>query len=312
MPNNSFRSFVMGLTLLGVVSGCTNIDFKESASDFGASMSCASIMLNDYYSGLNAAERKVYLTRIKYSTTNEPVREFDKNGLKTGLAHQYSPQWLKAKTDTINLLSLYGSRLVALAGSSAPENVSTGIDALGTNLNTLGDQIKAISKSEKEIKFSKDVTTIVAVVGQMYTDHKRDQAIMEAVNTGYPAVSRAIEFLEQDLPWVGAMQSTGADDSLSSTIDYYNDFIKNKPKATLAERQAILSEVQSSAASYESVESKSPQSVLVAMRDALNAIVEYAKNPGGADSLVRLNLAIETFNNRVTPIAQSIHNMRNN
>lgn len=311
MPNSSLRSLVLGMVFLGAVAGCTNIDYKEPASDFGAAMSSASIVLSDYYSGLNAAERKVYLTRIKYSTTNEPVSEFH-NGVNTGLVYQYSPQWLKAKTDTINLLSLYGSRLVALGSSSAPENVGTGIDALGTNLNTLGSQIKAISKSEKEVNFSKDVTTIVAVVGKMYTDHKRDQAITEAVRTGYPAVSRAIEFLEQDLPWVGALQSTGADDSLSSTMTYYNQFIKDHPKATLAEKQAILSEVQSSAASYESVEAKSPQSVLVAMRDALNAIAEYANNPGGQDRLVRLNMAIETFNNRVTPIAQSINNMRNN
>jgi hypothetical protein len=297
---------------MSLVSGCTNIDFKEPVSDFGTAMSTSAVILNNYYAGLNAAERKVYLTRIKYSTGGEKVEEVDKYGQKTGLTYQYSPEWLKAKTDTINLLSVYGARLIALAGSTAPEKFASGINALGTNLETLDEQISGISKTDKQRQFAGDVKTIISAVGELYLDSKRDKTIKDTVNKSYPAVSRALDFLEQDLPWVNALESTGADDSLSAPIEYYNTKIATNPKASPSEKQAVLNEIQANAASYEAVATKNPQGVIVAIRDALNAIVEYSNNPDGPDSLVRLNSAIEAFNNRVGPIAQAVNNMRNN
>jgi hypothetical protein len=306
----NYRRFFTLIALFFLASSCTNIDFKEPVSDFGAAMSTSAAILNNYYASLNAAERKVYLTRVKYSTTNERVQEIDKTGQRTGLVYQYSPEWLKAKTDTINLLSAYGSKLAALAGSTAPQRFSSGATVLGSNLFTLDDQIRKISKTEAQKAFANDVETIIGSVGEMYLDTQRDKAIMDAINNGYPAASKALDFLEKDLPIINALEVTGADDSLSAPMEYYNTKLAANPKASLAEKQAVLNEIQANATVYEGISSRNPQAVIVAIRDAINAIVEYANNPGGTDSLVRLNSSMATFNNRVGSIAQATNNIR--
>lgn len=308
MPGTSLSNIAMSVTLFCVISGCANIDFKEPVSDFGVAMSTSAVILNNYYTGLNSAERKVYITRIKYSD-DEDVGVIAADGSRTGLVNYYPPEWIKAKTDTITLLSVFGSRLTALAGSKDPEQFSSGVLVLGANLSTLGEQIKIIAKTESQIKFSDDISKIVAVVGEMYQDNKRDMAITDAVNKGHVAVSEALDFLERDLPKINSLQETGRWQSLAAPTVYYNNNLVGK-KVPLAQKEKVLSEIESNAESLELASSQSPARAITAIRDALNSIVAYAKDPGGPDELVKLNSAIERFNNTVGPLVLSINNVR--
>jgi hypothetical protein len=316
MPGHTLRSFAFGFAFMGLVSACTNIDFKEPVSDFSVAMSKSAAILNDYYGGLNAKERKVYLTQAAY-TDNMEIGKREADGTPTGLTYFYPPEWIKAKTDTINLLSVYGARLAALAGSTAPEQYSSGVKVLGNNINTLDAQVRAISKSPGQLKFAADISTIFSVVAEMYADHKRDVAIRDAVTKGHDAVISALDFLQSDLPDIKSLETSGKQQSLDLQISYYNkEFGEQKlqkgqkpQKASLSQKASVLKEIADSAQVLELTSSQDPSIVIDAIRDAMNAIVAYAKDPGGPDKLVRLNSAIETFNNRVGPIATSISNM---
>lgn len=308
MLSNSYRRLVLGITFCVAISGCTNIDFKEPISEFGVAMSTSAIVLNNYYSNLNAAERKVYLTRIKYSD-EEDIGVIAQDGSRTGLINYYPPEWIKAKTDTITLLSLFGSRLAALAGSNDPEQFSSGVLVLGENLNTLGAQIGKIAKTENQIKFSGDISKIISILGEMYQDHKRDVAITDAVNQGHIAVGHALDFLESDLPTINTLQETGRWQSLAAPTVYYNNNLVGK-NAPLAQKEKILGEIESNAQALELASSQDPARVIAAVREALNSIVAYAKDPGGPDKLVKLNSSIERFNNIVGPLVISINNIR--
>jgi hypothetical protein len=265
-------------------------------------------VLKVYYSGLNAQQRAVYLNRALYDK-NFAVGVINESGANTTLIETYPVKWVKAKIDTVNLLSLFGSRLVALAGSTAPEDITTGINTLGANLITLGDQIEGISISEKEKMFAADVTSIVASLGGMYLDKKRDEMIKQALEVGYPAAMKALDYIEEDLPVIGAIQSSGANLSLMSQVNYFNDKYAGKD-LPLSEKRVVIDDISKSAGNISALYANRPDALVSAMREALMAVADYAKNPQAEDSLVRLTSAIETFNNRVAPIAESIKRLR--
>lgn len=296
------------LLLFLSATACTNIDFKEPVSDFGATMAESGAALKTYYTTLNEQERSVYLTRALYSS-DQRIGNIDAQSRETPLVETYPAAWVKAKVDTINLLSIYGSRLAALAGSKAPEEFSSGVDILGKNLNTLGTQIKAISGTEQERQFGNDVSAIVSAVGSLYLDKKRDEAIKDALDKGYKPAMKALDFLEEDLPLENRIRTSGAKQSLMLQAGYFNKTFINK-QASLAEKRVVIEDIEKSAKRIELLIANRPDELIVAIRKALTAIRDYSNNPKDENSLVRLTAELETFNNRVKPIADAINSMR--
>jgi hypothetical protein len=130
----------------------------------------------------------------------------------------------------------------------------------------------------------------------MYYEHRRDQAIREAVNTGAPAVSKLLDEIETDLvEFIKPRQTAALSTRLDKLIDYYNHH-RCKPGMDLPQRQKLLEEINQCAAAYEASVEFNPSGLIDSIRQAHNALIKYAnapRTPGNINELVSTLQALD-------------------
>lgn len=300
-------------TLLALpLTGCVTVDFKEPVANYSATMALSNATLREYYTQLNSFERAIYLDRMLYLPTEEVFEVKDKK--RTGLVAQFSPVQIQARLEAINLLTAYGERLGALAGTDAPERFNLGAQTLGTNLVGLGASFKALEASGDSTagNYTEAVSTVIGLLGEMYLDKKRDQALTKAVLDAEEPVNQIINALEIDVnSMIEPLRQSGMSQQLSGAVQEYNLKVvdcreSEKACLTLEQRQAKLKRIEALAAAYEASIINEPSDVIDGIRDAHGALVRYAKSPRKPPDLASLVAALELFNNRVRPIAEAI------
>ncbi|MEJ6789531.1 hypothetical protein BrevBR_08245 [Brevundimonas sp. BR2-1] len=300
----------LSITIIAAASlgGCVSVDFKEPVTSFTSTMALSNATLLGYYSELNAFERELYLQRVA-ENPNLEVLEIGADGQRTGLIAQFSPESIKARTDAIALLSKYGEKLAALAGADAPQRFNAGAQTLGTNLATLDTTFRALkdapgSSDPTAGDYAGPISVIIGVVGEAVLDHQRDAAIRRAVQEGSPAVNTVLDLLDHDLKtMIGPLQATGQDQALTGLMVAYN---RDRHGMSFDQRRAALARIDVAALRYETTVAQQPAALVDGIRDAHAALVVYANSPGKPADLVSLTAALETFNNRVRPLADAV------
>ncbi|MGQ3231139.1 MAG: hypothetical protein ACT6R2_19865, partial [Blastomonas fulva] len=205
-------------------------------------MATASAAIGTYFIEMNDFEREVYLEtalhnpQIKIGVVNE-------QGQTTGLTPIFKPESIKARVDALSLLSAYGGRLAALAGSDSPTRFNAGSVVLGENLATLAQTFNTLQDrgDSSAGQYTGPISTIIGIFGEMVLEAQRDRAISRAVNEGAPAVEAILGQLEKDLAQViSPLQETGTLQSLQGAVEYYNE---NRITMSFNERQLMLARI---------------------------------------------------------------------
>lgn len=302
------RSAVLALATL-LLSGCVTANFKEPVGDFTSSMTTANSAIGSYFTSMNDLERQLYLRRALRDPTMR-IGTTDETGRPTGLLPVFSAESIKARTDAVALLTKYGERLAALAGADAPNRFSAGAGVLGTNLGNLANTFSGLAagRDTTASRYTGPIGTIVGIFGEMVLERQRDRALTRAVNEGAPAVNAILDQLQQDLDLVvQPLRTTGiAQELAGATLDY------NRRRSTMsfADRREALSEIDTLAASYQAAITADPGEAVDGIRDAHAALVRYANSPRDPQDLASLVSAIETFNNRLVPLAAGLKSLR--
>jgi hypothetical protein len=271
-------------------------------------MSTANEAIATYFVQLNDFERHVYLQ----DALNDPTIEVGVStaGKPTGLVGTFSPESIKARLDALSLLTVYGERLTALAGTDAPTRFSAGSKVLGENLGNLRGTFETLkTKGDPTAdRYLGPIGTIVGVVGEMVLERKRDAALTKAITEGEQPVIDVLNQIEKDLVFVATpLNDTGLLQALEANMNYYN---ANRTRLTYAEREAVLAKMDSYAARYQATLTAQPAEAIDGIRDAHAALVEYARSSRTPKDLATLVSALETFNNRLEPVVNSINQMK--
>lgn len=296
----------------GALGGCVNIDFKEPVSSFTSTMALSNAALLGYYGEINNFERELYLQRVAEDPAME-VLEIGADGRPTGLLAQFSPESIKARTDAINLLSKYGERLAGLAGADAPQRFNTGAQTLGTNLGKLDETFRTLGDEPNTSdttagSYAGPIGIIIGVIGETVLDQQRDAAVRRAVREGTPAVNAVLDLLERDMiTMIGPLQSTGQDQALTGLMVAYN---RDRGSLNFEQRRVALARIDAAARRYETTIAQQPVTLISGIRDAHAALVVYAESSGRPEDLTTLVAALETFNNRVRPVADAVATLR--
>lgn len=301
---------LLPVLLVAMVSGCTNIDFREPVSSYNQGMALSGAVLSQYYSSLNDQARDTYIVSARYNEGMEILE--DEDGAPTGLVALIPPEAIKARLDSIGLISQFGSKLAALAGSDAPERINTGVVTLGESYKNLASSFRdarGFGPSKTNPDYIAPVTTIIGELSKQYEDNKRDKLLGDAIKNGYPAVEAILLLIEKDIPIIHQWAVNNTSLQLSNATTYYNE-----KRATLSfeQRSALLSQISVYAKSYQDLSVNQPTNVVIAMREVNAELLAYANNPKDENRIVRLTSAIDTFNSRVQPIAEAILKMRAN
>lgn len=307
----SKRNFVLAIAGCLVISGCVSADFREPVGGFTTAMTAANASVRTYFTDMNDFERRIYLKRVLYNDDlNVAAASADR--LPTGLTPVFSSASVKARLDSLSLLTVYGERLAALAGADSPARFQAGSAVLGENLGKLSTTFQKLAGAAEPdptaAKYVGPISTIVGVFGEMILEAKREAALKRAVNEGAPAVDAVLTQLDADLKTVvDPLVETGLLQQLSDAANYYN---LNRSKLTFEQRQAILSEIDDIAQRYQAALTADPSEAIDGIRDAHAALVKYANSSRKPQDLNALVAAIDTFNNRLKPIVDAISKLR--
>lgn len=312
-------------------SGCVTANFKEPITAFQQSIDTANITIGTYYTELNQFERELYLEeRLLADIDDDKKKEvmMYEGGKPTPILGQtFSAESIKARTDAIALLGIYSRRLAELAGSDSPTRFAKGTKVLGENLAQLENTFKSLSKSNDStaskpndstaLSYTEPIRTIVSVVGQMFLESRRDEALTAAIQKGAQPVREVLDLLENDLVNIIApLQRTGTMQILADSINYYNRLIKMNeykamnPQQRYQARQKALDDIRRAAERYEIALTFNPSGLVHGMKEAHEALVKYAQSDRKPENLAELVSAMEVFDNRVRQIAVAVLQLR--
>lgn len=297
------------IALLAPLGACVTADFREPVGDFTTAMGQANGIIGSYFTGMNAYERELYLQRALYDPGMEVVAR-DAAG-STALMPTVSAASIEARLDAVRLLSTYGARLAALAGSDAPARVQAGSKVLGDKLSALSQTFQSLAGAgdPTAASFVGPISTIVGVFGEMILEAQRDAALRRAVQDGAPAVNTILDQLERDLDRVvQPLRTTGSFERVSSQITYYN---ATRTTLGFEQRRALLEQIGAEMSQHEAALAADPGEAVDGIRDAHAALVRYATSARKPQDLHALVSAIETFNRRLRPLAEAVQQLRN-
>jgi len=322
-----FRSVAILLLVVFALSNtaCDNTELKSGISDFQQSVSLASSSVGTYFTEMNQFERDLYLqdvllnpqAKVRPRWTTHPVTMVTTPGL-FGPFHEES---IKARIDAITLLGRYGERLAALAGTDSPERFNSAAQTLSTNFFNLQTTFQSLAGSDPSVRdFISPVGQIAGAIGKMILEKKRDQKLRIAIAEATPAVRAVINKLEEDLEVViVAQRLTGNAQSLTHLVESYNcsvdpAFSTRCPKPprslSLEQRRDLLNKINEAAHRYELFKANNPAEVISKLRDAHEALVEYAEDRS-PQNLTALIASLDSFRSSAQQVADAIIQIRN-
>lgn len=298
-------------------SGCMTANFKEPITAFQQSIDTANITIGTYYTELNQFERELYLEERLLADKKVMMLE---GGKPTPILGQtFSAESIKARTDAIALLGIYSRRLAELAGSDSPTRFAKGTKVLGENLAQLENTFKSLSESNDStaLSYTVPIGAIVGVVGQMFLESRRDEALTAAIQKGAQPVREVLDLLENDLVNIIALlRRTGTMQILADRIAYYNKLIEMdeykamNPQQRYQARQKAIDDIRRAAERYEIALTFNPSGLVHGMKEAHEALVKYAQSDRKPEDLAELVSAMEVFDNRVRQIAVAVLQLR--
>jgi hypothetical protein len=281
-------------------------------ASFQQSINTSSAAIGSYFTNLNDFERQLYLDGLLLDP-KQRLEATDEKGKPTPLLGGYfQPSSIKARTDSLTLLAVYGQRLSELAGSDAPQMFAENARILGDSLSNLDKTFSQLSNQGSDntaASYVGPVSALVGSIGKMYLQQKKDDAIRVAVNSGAPEVRKIIDLLEKDLvAVVKPLLTTGLQAELAERVRYYNDYRQNG--MGLQQRQEWLEDIRERSAAYDASVAFSPSSLMQSMRQALEALVTYANAPKTPQNFSDLVAALDTFSQNAQEIANEVQQIR--
>jgi hypothetical protein len=300
-----WHTVALSLVIMFCLSACVNARLDNPIGAFQKSVDESVGVIGKYYEGLNAYERKLYLEDAFLDPKKE-ILFTDSQGKPTPLTGStFSAKSIKARLDSLSLVSMYAKRLGELAGSKAPTQFTENTKVLGDNLTKLSDTFKSLTGSDSTASsYIGPISSLVSLVGQIYLEQQRDAALTKAITEGDPLVRNILELLESDLVnVVDSLRKTGEKQLLAELVNNYNE---HRMRMTQTERRQALDNINAAAENYSVAVIFNPSSLVSGIVEAHQALVKYAKSPKQSDDFVELVASLEVFTARVDTVAGAI------
>lgn len=305
------RGALLAALALTLLQGCVSVTMREPIGTFQQGVAKAGTSLGTYYTELNRFERDLYLDERLYDPTQE-VLATDAQNLPTPLLGKvFKPESIRARQDAIALLGAYADRLTSLAGNESPPQLTAGAKVAGDSLGTLVQRVSTLAKQgdSTAAKYVGPVTTLVSVLGDMYLEQRREQALELAVEKGAPQVRAIIDLVESDLVDVIQPQRlTGLKQGLAMRVAYYNDA---RERLTLAERREVLGDIRKAVEQYEALVVFNPTELTGALRDAHEGLVTFAKSERKARNFDEFLAVMRGFQGRIDTASEAVKRIQN-
>jgi hypothetical protein len=300
-------SVLMGLVVVSF-TGCVTTQFIEPLVSFQQSINQSSFIVADYYEHANAFERDIYFNDCLFNPEKE-LLVYD-NGRSTPLlSATLSPESIKARADALVLIGIYADRLTELAGNDSSAVFYKNSIALGDNLQNLGKTFANLSESDASaMLYSGPILKLIGVLGKMYLENSKYDAITVAVHIGYPVVNRILNQLQNDLNnIIIPLQKTGLKQEVAEMSAYYN---ANRKKLPLTRRRTELARINKVIIEYNILLNSNPANLIQEMKQTNKALVKYVESSRTPEDFAEFVSILGGFNRNVQLFGEAIKHIR--
>jgi hypothetical protein len=311
-PSISRMRFPLAGHLAAVVAfvapGCVTVHVEAPLASYRDAVSEASAAVGAYFSEVNSFERDLYFDELRTDPSKE-VLAVDGTGKRTPLLGQtLSAESVRARLDSLALLAAYGARLAELAGAQAPSKLPQEGRALGDAIANLETTFRSLHGDAKAPDYAGPIGFVMGVLGEMYVESKRDDALRKAIREGTPKVDRILELLEADLLLVaGPIRKLGAQQMLVERMDEYN---RNRGRWSREQRSAALEDIRAAARGYELALVAQPVSLIAAIRTANHSVVAVASTDRSPASIAELRGSVDSLAAHVREALPALQELR--
>jgi hypothetical protein len=259
--------------LLFSTSGClfsNRTEIVKQTGSFSESLAEGSTVLKEYFLGLNTVDINAHKLVLSTNPDCDLKDEYDVRDCRlysiyakvrggiyiSPFKEQYiRTEAINARLELLNVLSIYAATLSALAKDDSPNSLKASFGDVQAALISVSNRLKKGSSGESLLgietsgsSYIKPLTELAGIVGSIYLNEKRWEAIRDAVSAASPNVDKILGQLEQDL-FIAEKKYVNNASLLSEVLrKYYRD---NKGKISLAERQMVLDAYQSYTQQYQ-------------------------------------------------------------
>jgi hypothetical protein len=301
------------LALLALLAACSTTNLAPPIASFQKSVTTSSAAIGTAFNNLNEIQRQLYLDEVALDPEKE-VATRDSSGAATPLlGRTFQAPSIKARMDSLTLLGSYAEKLTSLVGNTPAEQLSEIAKRTGNSFATLDKTFADLSSNAYDptaVKYINPVSELIGALIKMYYEHRRDEAIREAVNTGAPAVTKLLDGIETDLvEFIKPRQTAALSTRLDKLIDYYNRH-RARPGMDLPQRQKLLEEINQCAAAYEASVEFNPSALIASIRQAHDALIKYANAPPTPANLNQLVTTLQALDEHAQLVQKEVEQIR--
>ncbi len=309
--NGRWRALV--LAALAVSCGSSQ-GYSRHIKTFQESYDEASPALAELYTGLNRWNRR---GQWMVSVCSEPpARAAASDHAPPGFlsyTQLFEPPFrrnaIQARLDALELVGRYAQRLAELASPDGPARFAEASSSLGQRLGGLETRVRSLAGESDFTAVAEPIGSIVSAIGHTWLEGRARAELRQSILRAGPAVLAVLDFLERDLALtVDRMHDLRTRDIVTTCAGYYNNHYATW---TRQERREFLDELEEVLQLQEGYESANPARMIGAMRDAHEALVRFARDPGSTEaSSARLAASMDVFAARIGSFVTAFRQLR--
>lgn len=303
----------MALALLATSCGSAQA-YSRHIKTFQESYDEASPALAELYTGLNRWNRRgQWMVSVCSEPPETPVESDRPPPGFLSYRQLFEPPFgrnaIQARLDALELVGRYAQRLAELSNTEAPAQFAEASSTLGQRLGGLETRVRTLAGESDFTAVAGPIGAIVGAIGQTYLEGRTRAELRRSILAAGASVEAVLDFLERDLALtVDRMHELRTRDVLTTCATYYNNHYAAWSRA---QRRDFLDELEEVIQLQEGYESANPTRMIRAMRDAHEALVRFAQDPGSAStSSQRLASAMELFAARITTFVTAFNDLR--
>lgn len=327
------RNYTGICVLALVLSGCKTVDYSEPVSSYASSVASTSTIFAKYYTDQNLLARNHYLLTAKYNKLDiEVFRDVGGDQTETGLFMKYPIKSLWARMQALDVVRMYGVKLLAVLNSEDGEEAKKSIISIAESYNSSVEYLKK-DPFGKGNQIAKAEVSLISSLTELYLNKKKTEAVTKAIEFGGPAIDIILQSLKSDIELLGFQNSTDYLADAKFISELYNkknclvpaamkqnpsDFKKVMRKTddicvdqaaidnnmSESQRTEMLAQLAKSLTLYENAKLNPPDSVFTAMILANNDLTAYAKNPDAEGALGNIAASLAALNSTIQPFSE--------
>jgi hypothetical protein len=272
-PRRPRRLLAAALAALAMLGGCGRRSaYTGPVTRFRDASTVVIVSTKLYLSELNKVERDRYL--FEKAAAGQPIRL---NELEQ--SQVFSKDGINARLDALDHLAAYTELLYKLATSAAPDRMrAEALDLKKAVDNLSGTVSKLAGEDDKAFRSAAGrVFPVIADILQVFADRKLEEALVQAVEKGEPAVAQLIDAIRTDSEVAYERRRNLVSAARVAVVDQYNrEFQRNPDPGSL---QGLAQQVSQSEDRWEAFATARPAVGLEAMKRAHTALVAFARKP---------------------------------